>query len=456
MQRRDFLKTAAATAISLHAAGLRAQSKTTLRPILLRSGWQAVNIGDIGHTPGAIEIVQRFCPGRPIILWPSTGGLELGAGEFLRRNFPSLRIAEGVVKDGKPNTPELTAAWAEACFLLHSSGSGFPARRDVEAWSKGTGKPYGVFPVSTDPSPQGVPGPWLEGGTLTESRAASLAYPPNSIAPDLREVIEKSSFMFTRDTISLGYLKAQGVHAPLLEMGPDTQFGMTLKDTARGNAYLKANGLQPHKFICAIPRLRYTINSKNGQAPNEAREAVNAEHVQHDMDMLLDVIVRYVRATGNKVMVCAEMTYQIAVGKQYLVDRFPTELKGKLVFRDTFWMPDEAAAVYAQASALVGFECHSPIIALVQGTPAFYIRQPTDTCKGQMYPDLGAGAWQFEADRTNADEVWHTLQGILANPAAARARALSVMDTVHAKQAVMGKALQSALLVMDASTPKHS
>ena len=126
------------------------------------------------------------------------------------------------------------------------------------------------------------------------------------------------------------------------------------------------------------------------------------------------------------------------------------------MFRDTFWMPDEAASVYAQASAVIGFECHSPIIALVQGTPAFYIRQPTDTCKGQMYPDLGAGAWQFEADKINANELWRVLQDILANPVATRVKALSVMNTVHAKQAVMGKALQSALLAMDTSTPKHS
>jgi hypothetical protein len=454
MHRREFLKTAAATAIGIHAANVMGQSKT-LRPIILRSGWQAVNIGDIGHTPGAIEIVQRFCPGRPIILWPSRGGLDLGAGDFLRRSFPNLRIAEGGVKDGKPDTPELASAWEEAGFLLHSSGSGFPARRDVDAWRKGTGKPYGVFPVSTDPVSGPLPGQRLEGGTLPELRAASLELPPRSIAPDLRECIEQSRFMFTRDTISLSYLKAQEVHAPLLQMGPDTQFGMTLKDTARGDAYRKANGLEPHKFICAIPRIRYTVG-RSGQPGNDVREKVNAEHIQHDMDMLLDVMVRYARTTGNKVLVCPEMTYQIAIGKQYLVDRFPAELKDKLVFRDTFWMPDEAAAVYAHASAVVGFECHSPIIALVQGTPTFYIRQPTDTCKGQMYADLGAGAWQFEADKTSADELWRVLQGILANPAAARAKALSVMDTVHTKQAVMGKALHDALAAMDAATPKHS
>jgi polysaccharide pyruvyl transferase WcaK-like protein len=454
MHRRQFLKSTAAAAIGIHVPNLTGQTKG-FRPILLRSGWQAVNIGDIGHTPGAIEIVQRFCPGRPIILWPSKGGLDLGAGDFLRRSFPTLRIAEGGITDGKPDTPELAAAWQDAGFLLHSSGSGFPARRDVDFWRKGTGKPYGIFPVSTDPVSGVLPGQRVEGGTLPELRAASLALPQRSIAQDLREVIEQSKFMFTRDTISLSYLQAQEVHAPLLEMGPDTQFGMTLKDTVRGDAYRKTNGLEPHKFICAIPRIRYTMG-RAGQTGNDIKAKVNAEHIHHDMDMLLDVLVRYVRTTGNKVLVCPEMTYQIAIGKEYLVDRFPADVKDKLVFRDTFWMPDEAAAVYADASAVIGFECHSPIIALVQGTPTFYIRQPTDTCKGQMYADLGAGAWQFEADETSADELWRVLQSILANPAAAHAKALSVMATVHVKQAVMGKALHDALASTATAAPWHS
>jgi hypothetical protein len=452
MQRRKFLRTAAAATIGIHAAVIRSQMSTA-RPILLRSGWQAVNIGDIGHTPGAIEIVRRFCPGRPIILWPSKGGMDLGTGEFLRRSFPELRIVEGAVHDGKPDSPELAAAWQEAGFLLHSSGSGFPAWRDVHVWHKTTGKPYGSFPVSTDPVSGILPGQRLEGGTLSELRAASLVLPPNTLAPEMREVIEKASFMFCRDTISLGYLQEQKITTPLLQMGPDTQFGMTLKDRARGEAYMKANGLEPHRFICAIPRIRYTL-SRNGQPGNDIRSRVNDEHIQHDMNLLLDVIVRYIRATGNKVFLCPEMTYQIGIGKQYIVDRFPADLKEKLVFRDTFWLPDEAAAIYSKTSAVVSLECHSPIIALVQETPAFYIRQPTDTCKGQMYPDLGAGDWLFEIDKTSSAEVWHQLQSILNNPQIARAKAARTMSLVHSKQAVMGHALNDALRAMDASRPR--
>lgn len=56
----------------------------------------------------------------------------------------------------------------------------------------------------------------------------------------------------------------------------------------------------------------------------------------------------------------------------------------------------------ARAAAVISFECHSPIIALANGTPAFYVRQPTDTIKGQMYHDIGASDWTFEVEETNS------------------------------------------------------
>jgi len=59
------------------------------------------------------------------------------------------------------------------------------------------------------------------------------------------------------------------------------------------------------------------------------------------------------------------------------------------------------ASVYSQAEAVIGVECHSPSIALPSGTPTFYIRQPTDTCKGQMYRDIRANDRFFEIDEAS-------------------------------------------------------
>ena len=39
------------------------------KTILLVSGWQDVNIGDIAHTPGLIHVLNRFVPEANVILW---------------------------------------------------------------------------------------------------------------------------------------------------------------------------------------------------------------------------------------------------------------------------------------------------------------------------------------------------------------------------------------------------
>jgi hypothetical protein len=267
----------------------------------------------------------------------------------------------------------------------------------------------------------------------------------------MRQIIDHSSFMFCRDSISLEYLRAQGVRPSLLAMGPDTQFGMTLKDTVKGDAYRLTSGLKSGRFLCVIPRLRYTMHDPE-RPGDDIRRRINDEHVQHDMKLLREIMTRYILTTRNKVLVCPEMTYQIQLGKEYLVDPLPSELKSKVAWRDSFWLPDEAAAVYREASAVLSIECHSPIIATVQQTPTIYLRQPTDTCKGQMYADLGLGDWIFEIDKTGTDVLWSCLQSILADPAAARAKSRAAMSLMHRKQEEMGMMLWNALSATERST----
>jgi hypothetical protein len=111
------------------------------------------------------------------------------------------------------------------------------------------------------------------------------------------------------------------------------------------------------------------------------------------------------------------------------------------VWRDSYWLPDEAASIYARAQAVISMECHSPLIALRSGTLAFYLRQPTDTCKGQMYRDFGAGEWMFEIDESDGKDWWKTLSVICADPggrgsgrrdhARRRARQRGMVDAVR-------------------------
>lgn len=448
MNRRQFIASAsaaAALATSLRGAGAKRPPR-----ILLRSSWQSVNIGDIGHTPGALSLFDKYFPEAEITLWPRS--LGHGARELMTKNFPRLKIAEGNVgKDGKPTSPALAKAWDEADLYLSGSGSGFPSSDTAAAFCRSTGKPVGVFAVSTDPMYGFGPGQEPEGGTLRELRAKALALPPTHLSAELRFVIDRAAFFFTRDTISRDYLKAQGVKTPILEFGPDAQLGMHLRDDAKGFAYLKACGLEQGKFICVIPRLRYTpyhkFEKNRTPAPSDAiKDAINARTVEQDHGKLRDLMIAYVRKTGNKVLACPEMTYEIELSKEVLVDPLPADVKKNVVWRDTYWLPDEAASVYSQALALVSIECHSPLIALHYGTPTIHIRNPTDTCKGQMFRDIGMDDWFFEIDETSGAELWSRVEAIHRDPAKARAKVKTIFAGIEQRQQHMIETVRTAAL----------
>src|SRR5438093_10043020 len=114
--------TAALAATSFMSALLAATPRP--RRILLRSAWQTVNIGDIGHTPGILRLLEEFLPDAEVRLWPSSVGE--GVEELLMRRFPKLVILKG---------PEaIKTAFAECDFFLHGSGSGFVAEKDTARW----------------------------------------------------------------------------------------------------------------------------------------------------------------------------------------------------------------------------------------------------------------------------------------------------------------------------------
>lgn len=451
MNRRSFLTSmAAAGAVALLPRPLFGSTRHGRPPcILLRGAWQTTNIGDIGHTPGALCLIERFFPEAEVILWP--GGVGHGAREFLLRHFPRLRIVEDypAVTSFKPTNDELRAAWNRADFMLHGSGSGFGARKHLEAWHRETGKPYGVFGVSADPISGFGDGRDPKGDTLATLRRRMEQLPPGHLDADTRWVIENASFMFMRDGISLDYLRRQNVRTPVLDFGPDTQFAMEQRDDPRGDAYRGAHDLRSGNFLCVIPRLRYTpyweLYNRPMNATDPIRKRLNDEAVERDNVKLRELIIAYVRHTGNRVMTCPEMTYQSALAKTAVIDPLPDDVKAKVVWRDTYWLPDEAAAIYARAQAVVSYDCHSPIIAVANGTPAFYVRQPTDTCKGEMYHDIGLSDWIFEVEETTGEALWSRLRGVIENPEEARTYADAAMTRARARQRHMVQTLRRAL-----------
>lgn len=361
--------------------------------ILVRSGWQAVNIGDIGHTFGLIQLIKNHLPGVTITLWPRY--IDYGVQELLLSKFKDLQIVRGnVLADGKPDSQGLLAAFRNNDFLIHGSRAQVGVN-DLNSWKKITGKPFGVFGVTID-----------------------------YVNEEILDVVKQAAFFYCRETSTLNYLNAYNVRR--CSFVPDSTFAMEVRNEQLGLRFLEAKGLEKGRFICVIPRLRYTpywlMGNKSPNDEDLKKYQISQYYKEPDHEKLREVIVSWVRETGLKVLVCAEVTYQVALGKELLVDLMPEDVKAHVVWLDRYWIVDEAQSVYAMSRALVSFEPHSPIMAFSSGIPGIYLRQPTDTRKGQMWKDIGLSDWLFEIDTSSGKEIFNTVMDIHTDYGEAQAK----------------------------------
>jgi polysaccharide pyruvyl transferase WcaK-like protein len=402
MDRRGFLRSTLGAALGAAAVPVSARQREGRRPrILLRNGWQSVNIGDVAHPLGVLALLERYVPEAEVRLWPSE--LGNGAAEVLAKRFPKLAILSG--------KEQVAAGIAECDFLLHGSGSGFVAPADVARWrAESGGKPYGVYGISFfGPKPE----------TVT--------------------LLSGARFVFFRDSVSLKVAKEAGVKSPVMAFGPDSAFGVTdLRNDAAAVAFLRANGLEEGKFLCCIPRYRWTPYwlIKKGRAFDEAKDRRNREMQEHDHAPLREAIEAVTRGTDLKVLVCCEDMTQVELGKRAVVDPLPADVRKRVVWRDRYWMTDEALSTYVRSAGLFGNEMHSPIMCVASGVPAVVCRFAEQTTKGFMWRDIGLGDWLFDLDQeAEVRRIAPTVLAIAKDPAAARAKAATAREVVRKRQA---------------------
>lgn len=407
--RRDVLKVGAGLfATSLLGAAAPAKPKK----LLLRSSWQTVNIGDIAHTPGMLRLIEQHLPEVEVTLWPSSVGA--GVEEMLLARFPKLRIAK--------STAEKEQALAECDACLHGSGPGLVGRREMERWRE-TGKPYGFGGVT------------LNDGELR----------------DQRELLNDAAFVFCRDSDSLKALQATGIEGPQMGWGPDATFVLDLKEEALAEEVLAKHDLTPKKFLCAVPRLRYTpyweIHKERTYSREEMamKSKVNEEHREADHAKQRDAIIAWVRKTGQRVLLCPEMTYQVDLLGPLLYDPLPEDVKPHVANLGRYWLTGEAASVYARAAAVLSAEMHSPIISIANSTPAIHLRQPTDTRKGQMWRDVGLEDWLFEIEQATGDQIASRLLEIHGKPDVTKQKVQAAREFVQSKGAAMMEATRGML-----------
>ena len=356
--------------------------------ILLRGSWQTKNIGDIAHTPGFLALARQIIPEKKIWLWPCE--INRGVREMLLENFPDLSIVE--------NDADLERAFAECDLLVNGSGPGVDLD-GMELWSSRTNKPYGFFGVSAD-------GLWSE---------------------RKKRIFSRASFIFCRDSLSVHFLRAQALETPVIEFGPDASYYLDLAWGGAASEFLAKNGLEKEKFICVIPRLRWTpaaFDDENFSYKELRKEKATFEHLDADMEKMRHIICHIARNTPFKVLICPEMTYQVPLGRRYLYEKLPADVKERTVLKKEYWITDEALGVYANAHSLVSMEMHSPIMFTALCKPALLLRQAEDTWKGQMWRDTGLQKWIFELNDSEASEVTECIDGIVRDyPAACAAAA---------------------------------
>lgn len=407
MNRRAFLHSTFAAAL---AGSLAAAAGGRPPRILLRNAWQSQNIGDIAHYLGLLELLEKFKIEAEVRLWPTN--LENGADALLARRFPQVIVVK--------SKEAIATAFKECDFFLHGSSAGFGAANDALRWHEETGKPFGVLGIT------------LSGND------------PQKIA-----IASKADFVFFRESVSLQRAKQHGCTAPIMAFGPDTAFGVvTLRNDPAATAFLREHGLEEGKFLCCIPRWRITphwlIDPK--RPVNAASRARNEAMKEQDHAQLRAAIIAVTRETDLKVLVCHEDQTQIQLGKKMLVDPLPADAQQKVVWRDRFWLTDEALSTYVRSAGLFGNEMHSPIMCIASGVPAIVCRFSEQTEKGYMWRDIGLDDWLFDLDKS--DDIARIAPAVLAmakDPAAAKARAARAREVVLGKQREEMAALTKSL-----------
>jgi polysaccharide pyruvyl transferase WcaK-like protein len=416
--RRDFLFTLTA-ALGASAFGASDKPKT----ILLQSAWDIVNIGDIGHTPGTLRIIEQHLPDVHVILWAMK--LDARVTAMLRARFPKVEILQGSLAGKEERDEQLRQAIGRADLFIRNSGMGQDT--NFMEFCRKIGKPYGLYGQSYFPS--------MIEGKGAEERVAML---------------NGASFIYCRESKTLDILRGGGVKTPVLEFGPDGCFGIDVRDEVRGLATIKKLGLEERKFITLQLR---TNTAKLPGVDDMRRPSLNPLHPSPEQiadderraGVYRDLVTRWVKKTGHKVLIAPEVMKEMEHNKRLIYDPLPAEIQKNVVNLEYFWNADEAASVFARAHTVVCHEPHSPIIALANGTPVIHTFSEFHSPKCWMFKDIGLAEWLPEFDSTPAEKMAEILFAIDADYPAALAKVKKAMDFVHQRQAETMKVVKGVL-----------
>ncbi len=387
--------------------------------LLVRACWQSFSMGEVAQVAGLLQLLQRELPTVKLTVWASS--LGHGVGKWLQRHFPRVKFLTGTTgRDGKPDQPELQQAWEACDFFLHGPSTEVVARDHLEAWQKHTRKPFGLYGVTL-----GV------------------------IDAKLKSLLNAAAFVLLRDGASRALAVRNGVEGQRVAFVPDAALAMNLQNEAKAAAWLKAHGLEGKRFVCVVPKLRFTpyweIFERAPKYAEVAQARTNLQFREEDHQLLRTALAKYLQESDTQLLCVAEMPYQVGLGETLLADKFPASIQSRCVVRQEPWLPDEAAAIFAKAQLVLSMELLSAVVAQTVGTPAIHLRAPTDATQGQMWRDLGLQEWLFELDQVTPASLGDALLLIKEEPEA-RAKTLAKANEFIREGEVAGmKRVRAAL-----------
>jgi polysaccharide pyruvyl transferase WcaK-like protein len=213
-----------------------------------------------------------------------------------------------------------------------------------------------------------------------------------------------------------------------MDFTPDAVFAIDVSDDKKATDFLTANSLETGKFMCCIPKQRNTpvwLHIHKNRAFDAAKNDRNEAMKEHDHLPLREAIIAVVKNTKLKILICHEDETEMAIGKEWLLDKLPEEVRPRIVWRNSPWLTDEAIGIYKRSAGLFGAEMHSPIMCIAHGIPAIVIRWEEQSSKGLMWKDIGLNDWLFDFDKE--EDIKRFVPAVLAmakNQKASRQKAL--------------------------------
>ena len=462
MERRNFLKTVAATGLlsSADAFSLAETNQTAAvgkrgeRHLLIAFSWGTGDLGGIGIVPGLLNLVKKADPGLPTTVMtmqtrasasyrflkdylpnfmpecqvtPCPRAFLLKSpgsawdafvgrwGETKLRQFESGavsareagRIARDVLDGLAPDLaeeleredPEAARAFSEAGFLLYPSGTTLNFGRAGKRVFWTKRYWMPLLMAHAFKIPYGIAGQSFD----------ALNWPSDLV---YRPLFRDARFVYCRDTDSLAYLRQRDLLNANSGFRPDSTFFFDGRDEAWADAFLQSHGLESGSFMSVVARFAETHGPIAG---------VLAKREQGHLDKYRQLIEGWIEKTGMSVLICPEARGEIPHMQKKLYGILSSGARVKCVCMDSFWTPEQACSVYQRSRIVVG-HMHTMIFALAVGTPVLHIPYAEAGRKAWMIRDIGLGDWLLDIDDTPAETILESAMAIHQKHDAARKR----------------------------------